>query len=588
MLEELSIRNYALIENLTISFENGLNIITGETGAGKSIIVGSLSFLLGAKSSADCVRTGADEAGISAVILVTENKIDARAWLKSRDIYLDDNRIIVRRNLKINGRGSIFIQNIPVTRIDLSVFMALLFDIHGQHDHESLMKCDTHRKYIDRFAGIEDDVSEFSRIFLSLAEKRKIIEAAQSSIREREAKIELLLFAVDEINKAALKPGESGELEAEAARLASFEKLAAFVENASLSLFEDSASVLSLSRKARAAIENAANIDSSLSAVERRLSALYFEADDLVSELRSYRDKLSFDPARLEFIEERLAFIYKLRKKYAKNQTEKKINSDLFNDEKRFSSIEEEILAYKDESESEIEALSASDENREKLKLEITALEREIALFAKDLTAKRTAAALEISDKITNALKRLGMPDARFAVRLEPKERQNSAGNSVVLGQYGADDIEFLISANAGEPVKELARIASGGELSRVMLAIKAVLSGADDSSPGTLIFDEIDTGIGGEVAISVGEELKHISARKQVFCVTHIASIACRADNHLLVEKSSGGGRTVTTARKLSGVQRRDEIARLLSGDKGTAALAHADELLMKYSNGV
>ncbi|MDR2468495.1 MAG: DNA repair protein RecN [Spirochaetaceae bacterium] len=575
MLEELSVRNYALVENLTLTFEAGLNIITGETGAGKSIIVGALGFLLGAKAAVDCVRTGAEEAGVSAVLFVVKEHHDARLWLSARDINLEDGRVIVRRSLKTTGRGSIFIQNIPVTRNDLAEFMALLFDIHGQHEHESLLRRETHRQYLDRFAALENEVTEFNARFIELAEKRKTIEAAQSSTREREVRIELLSFAVDEIEKAALKLGESRELEAEASRLASFEKLAAAIENAARTHFEDGVSVLSLSRKARSVLENAAALDMSLSSLEQRFSNLYFEADDLAAELRSYRDKLSFDPARLEAVEERLSLIYKLKKKYCADK--------LSGETKGFSSLEEAIFAYRDEAQAEIAVLSASEENREKLKTEIAALEKDVTLRSRALTAQRTAASERLSSEISTILKRLGMNGARFAVRLAPKE---SAAGRMLLGPYGADDVEFLISANTGEPLKELARIASGGELSRVMLAIKTVLSGgAADSSPDTLIFDEIDTGIGGEVAIVVGEELVNIARRKQVFCITHLASIACRAHHHVLVEKVSDERRTVTTVHSLGADARRDEIARLLSGDKGPVALAHAAELLAKYA---
>lgn len=565
MLEELSVRNYALIDNLTISFDNGLNVISGETGAGKSIIVGSLSFLLGAKAGTDLVRTGAEEAGVSAVVLLPEENNEARAWLNARDIAPEEGRVIVRRTLKLSGRGSIFIQNIPVTRTDLAEFMTTLFDIHGQHDHESLLRRETHRRYLDRFAGIEDEAAAFNSVFTSLSEKRKAAEAAQSSTREREERIELLTFAVEEIDAANLKPGECRELEAESARLASFEKLAANIETVTQNLFEGEASALSLSRKARAALENALVIDGSLSALEQRLSSLYFETDDISSELRSYRDKLSFDPARLEFVDERLAVIYKLKKKYAKN-------TEL--------SAEEAVRAYRDAAQAEIETLSASEENRDKLKIEVAALEKEIALRARELTAKRLASSQSLSAGIGEVLHRLGMPGARFAVRLEPKSAEGE-GTPLRLGPYGADDVEFLISANPGEPLKELARIASGGELSRVMLAIKAVLS---SGGPDALIFDEIDTGIGGEVAVAVAEELCAIARGKQVFCITHLASIACRAEHHLLVEKTNDGRRTVTSVRALAPDDRRGEIARLLSGDKGGAALAHAEELLARY----
>jgi len=588
MLEELSIRNYVLIDNLTLNFESkpALNLITGETGAGKSIIVGSLSLILGAKANQDSIRTGAEEASVSAVVLLNGNA-EAYKWLKERDIEAEDDRVIIRRNIKSNGRNSIYIQNAPVNRGDLAAFSALLFDIHGQHEHESLLNPVNHRKYLDRFAELDGEVEEFGAVFAKLTEKKKLMEARASSERERGARIELLSFAVEEIGKANLKNGESRELEAELSRLSSYEKLVNHAENASAVLFEEGTSVLSLARKARGSIENAAAMDESLSALSQRFSALYFEAEDLAGELRSYRDKLKFNPARLEEIEDRLSLIYKLKKKYVK-------------------ASEDDLIAYKAEAEAEIEALSSTEEDKEKLKAEIAALEKEVSRRARELSVKRSAASKALSSKAGEILRELGMPDAVFGVRLEPKHGGQSGERgkaALVCGPYGADDIEFLISANKGEPLKELSRIASGGELSRVMLAIKTVFAlnesgplfqgeeaagrqgGRADVSPETLIFDEIDTGIGGEVAVAVGEYLSRIARKKQVFCVTHLASIACRATNHILVEKKSDNSRTTSSVRTLRPGERRFEIARMLSGDCNETALAHADRLLRPYA---
>ncbi|MDR2841650.1 MAG: AAA family ATPase, partial [Spirochaetaceae bacterium] len=316
MLEELSVRNYALIESLSISFNGGLTVLSGETGAGKSIIVGSLGFLLGAKADAQMIRLGAEEAQVSAVISIKETNTDALEWLKKHNIETEDGRIIVRRNIKTNGRTAIYIQNEPLNRSELADFMAFLFDIHGQHAHESLLRKETHRRYLDRFAGLEAEADEFNKIFLELAEKRKTLENSAANERDRGEKIEYLSFAVGEIEQAALKIGENKELESESKRLASYEKLAAHIEAASTALYEED-SVLSLARKAKAALDAASAIDSSLSAICQRVSSLFYEAEDLSSELREYCSLLSFDPQRLEAVEERLALLYKLKKKYA-------------------------------------------------------------------------------------------------------------------------------------------------------------------------------------------------------------------------------------------------------------------------------
>jgi len=581
MLEELSIRNYALIDSVTLSFRPGFNVLTGETGAGKSIIVGSLSFLMGGKAELDVIRTGCDEASVSAVISVKKNNAEVLDWLKGRDIECEEDAdsvctVIVRRNIKTSGRGSIYIQNVPVTRNDLADFMALLFDLHGQHNHESLLRKENHRRYLDRFSGIEDEVRSFSKIFVELTDKRKTLEASLKSDREREERLELLNYAVDEITKSNIHTGEIRELENEVQRLSDFEKLAGFIHTAAGCLFDGEPSILSQARRAKSALDSASSVDSSLGEINRRFENLYYEAEDIAHDFRLYKDNLTFDPKRLEEVNERLALLYKLKKKYLKNI------------DTQSGSEEEAIISYKVQAEAEIEALIGADENREKLKAQISALEKEIVLKAQSLRKKRTEAAASLSQLISGILKHLGMPNARFQTEIIPKQQAGQPS----FGPWGSEDVEFLISANTGEPLKDLARIASGGELSRVMLAIKtALLTSPDQShivkeSEGvqTLVFDEIDTGIGGEVALKVGEYLAKIGKILQIFCVTHLASIAVRADNHFKVEKRTESGRTYTGIGPLSADGRRKEIARMLAGDSGSAALAHADDLMIKY----
>ncbi|AEF81344.1 DNA repair protein RecN [Leadbettera azotonutricia] len=579
MLEELSVRNFALVDSLTLGFENGFSVLTGETGAGKSIIVGSISFLLGAKADAEVIRSGCDEAAVSAVVTVAPQNRDALGWLASRDIAADDGSVIVRRAVKSSGRSSIYIQNVPVTRGDLAEFMALLFDLHGQHTHETLLHKETHRKYLDRFAGLEDEALAFNKVFMELSDKRKALESSLSSERDRDARLEILNYGVDEVTKANPKPGEIKELETEAQRLGDFEKLSLQVNSAAEAFFDGEASLLSLARHTRTGMDNAASIDASLQPLLKRMEDLFYEAEDLAGEFRSYRDSLSYDPQRLEEVEDRLALLHKLKKKYVPSGARENAGA------------EESLLTWKTEAEAEIEALTGAEENRDKLRGEISALEKSIASRASALSAKRIEGAKKLGRGISSILSRLGMPNAKFEASVTAKMSERA---SLLCGPWGADDVEFLISANAGEPLKELARIASGGELSRVMLAIKTVLAGeakgeaASDANAETLIFDEIDTGIGGEVALSVGEYLAQIGKGKQIFCVTHLASIAVRADNHLKVEKrviaGEGGGRTVTGVSLLKPGERRQEIARMLAGEGGAAALAHADELLAKY----
>jgi len=574
MLEELTIRNFALVDSISLSFRPGFNVLTGETGAGKSIIVGSLGFLMGAKTEADVIRTGCEEAGVSAIVSIGKGNNGAFEWLRSHEINSEEDTVIVRRNIKTSGKGSIYIQETPVTRTDLAGFMGQLFDLHGQHDHGSLLRKENHRRFLDSFAGIEEEALAYNRVFMELAEKRKTLEASFSSQKDREARLEILRYAVDEISAAALRGGELRDLENEAQVLSGFEKLAAYINGASDSFFDGENSLVSLARRCRSALDGAAAIDASLSVLQKRVEDLYYEAEDIAGELRSYRDGLTYDPRRQQAIDERLALLYKLKRKYCDAAPSAPGDS---------VSVEDAMLAYRASAEAEIEALSNIEENRENLKATIGALEKDVASRAAALRQKRTAAAGALGQQTTGILKRLGMPNARFSPSITPRTQQAQDGRqTVVCGPWGAEEVEFLISANTGEPLKDLSRIASGGELSRVMLAIKSVLSSAD--SVETLIFDEIDAGIGGEVALAVGEYLEKMGDSRQIFCVTHLASIAVRAGNHFKVDKRTEDGRTFTGVGPLSADGRRKEIARMLAGDGSKAALAHADDLIAKY----
>lgn len=564
MLDELIIKDYALIDKLSVHFDDGLNIITGETGAGKSIIVGALSFLLGSKADVDVIRTGCEEASVSGIILIKSENKDVANWLHEKDIAADEGHIIIRRNLKKSGRGGIYIQDVPVTRNDLLELTAYLFDIHGQHEHQALLKKENHRRYLDRFAGIEEQVQGFTTLFYELSEKRKELETSLELEQQRNKQQELLAYAIEEIAKANPKPGEIAELEAESKKLAEYEKLSSLVGSVVESLSYSENSAMPLLRKAKTSLESATSIDPALSNLSQRFSDLYYELEDVTDLITDYKESLRFDEKRLESIEDRLTVLFKLRKKYG--------------------DTEEAILTYKEQAESELEALSKIEENRTILRDSISKLEQEISRRAVVLTEKRQVAAKDLSERITKIVSTLGMPKAQFVIQVQAKGMN---GNSKIIGPYGADDIEFKISANLGEPVKELSKIASGGELSRVMLAIKTVLANTDYVE--TLVFDEIDTGIGGEVALSVGEHLAQVGKTKQIFCITHLASIAIRADNHLKVEKKIvDEDRTITTLRPLEWDERREEIARMLAGDAAASiALAHADELLAKYSQG-
>ncbi len=560
MLEELVIKDYALIDQLSVDFIKGLTILTGETGAGKSIIVGALSFVLGGKSDMEVIRSGCDEASVSAWIRMDAANTDAFSWLAEREIAYDDYRILIRRNIKSNGRGNSSIQGTIVTRNELVEFTSFLFDMHGQHEHQLLLKTESHRKYLDRFAGIETEVQSFTDLFSRLSEQRKLLESLKIAEKGKDERLDFLHFSMEEIDSAGIVLGEINALETEARKLADHEKLALLVASAASLMFEDEFSAVTLLRKVKAQLDSASLVDPSLLTHAARVSDLFYETEDAANQVRLYRDELVYDPERLEKIEERLNQLYKLKKKYGTDEAA--------------------ILLYRENAQKEYGDLLKAEESCEALELEIAGKERELAIKAAALSSRRTGAAKMLGAKISEILLTLGMPKAQFSVNVKQKADGNG---SRICGPHGMDSIEFMIAPNMGEPHRELARIVSGGELSRIMLAIKTILAKADTVE--TLVFDEIDTGIGGEVALSVGRHLEELGKVKQIFCITHLASIAIRADNHLKVEKLIADERTTTKVALLTNESRREEIARMLAGDSaGEAALAHADELLGKY----
>ncbi len=561
MLEELTIRDFALIDRMSVRFGSGLNLLTGETGAGKSILIGALGFLLGAKADTGILRTGAEETLVSGTLDISGSPA-ARAWLSEHGMEAEDGTVVIRRSLKNTGRGAVYIQNMPAVRQDLADFTALLVDVHGQHEHQSLLKNDNQRDILDRFARIEDEVAAFRALFATLSAKRKDLERMAASERERVREAELLAFAVDEIAKAKIRPGEDTELAEEEKLLSQYEKLCSAVEGARDLLSDPSSGALPALRKARSLLETARGIDARLADTARRVDDGYYELEDVAESLRQSMDSVHFSPDRLEAVESRLAELQKLKKKYGDTL--------------------EEIAAYGADGAARLERLANWEEDRAALEAEIGRLEREVYDRALAVSEKRKSAGAELEKRIAAILSTLGMPNARFAIRLARKEPD---GGKPVVGPNGVDEIDFLISPNRGEPLRELSRIASGGEMSRVMLAVKTAL--ADTDTIGTLIFDEIDVGIGGEVALSVGEHLHALAARKQVLCITHLASIAVRADTHYRVEKSVQGDRTVARIAVLSGEDTAREIARMLAGDSKTeVSYAHAVELLKRYGN--
>lgn len=559
MLERLTVRGYALIDSIDVEFSAGFNILTGETGAGKSILIGALGLLFGEKGDTDSIREGMEEAEVSGSISVLDNK-GALTWCKSKDIEPDEGQILLRRTIKKSGRGSIFIQSVPMTKQDLQELTSLLVDVHGQHEHQTLFKLVNHRILLDRYAGTEDAAEDLHADFLSLTAKKNELEELLRNERDRLRETDILQFAVNEIEKAELKIGEETDLEQEIRILSDHEKLFTLIDDIYENTAESRGGALAKLRKARQALNGVTQIDEKMNELNQRLDNAFYEIEDITETIGQYREGVDFSPGRLEQLESRMALIHNLEKKYGDTI--------------------EDVLQYLEDSRVKITRMENWEEEKGKIKGDIRELEKVLYSKASTLSEKRKKAAGDLETKIEDRLRHLGMPDAEFTVRLERKLSDNG---KAVCGPYGFDNVEFLISPNKGESEKPIRQIASGGEISRIMLAIKTVLSETD--TVNTLIFDEIDAGIGGEVALQVGEHLHQVSRNKQVLCITHLASIAVRADNHIKVEKVLSDDRRITIVKGLSGEERIGEVARMLSGDtKRDASLSHAKEMLSEY----
>lgn len=569
MLEDLSIKDFAIIESEHIEFSNGFTVLSGETGAGKSILIGAMSFLLGGKSDVNQIRSGAHEAQVSGTFYLDskENQNPALEWLNDHGIETENNRILLRRYIRDNGRAGAWIGSTPVNRTDLAEFSSFLVDIHGQHEHQSLMRVPEHRKFLDARAGILPEVSAFTALYMELVEKRRLLAQLDSSDADRARKIDMYNFAVKEIEDAKLKPEEDIQLEEEENRLSSYEKLFAGVDSIRNMLDGGDESVVSLLKKIRRESQNISILDKTLSSLDTRIESAFYELNDISEEFGSYANKLVYDPSHLQEVQDRLSLIYSLKKKYASSQ----------------SAPLKEVFDYYENAQKSLEQLGAGSENREELMKSVSELEKKVYLAGKNLSEKRRATGDKLASEVEALLKNLGMNGTRFAVSITAKPGDQIEQK---CGPYGFDNIEFLISANPGSPLLPLAKIASGGEISRVMLALKTIF--AQNDPVQTLVFDEIDTGIGGEVAVAVGSHMKALAKNRQIFCITHLASIAVYADNQIKIEKGVAEGKTVSNVHPIQGEERVAEIARMLSGDADSAAsIEHARAMLEKYSGG-
>jgi DNA repair protein RecN (Recombination protein N) len=555
VLEELVIQNYALIEKASVRFQPGFNVLTGETGAGKSILIGALGLLLGSKADSDVIRAGCEEALATGVFSIAMNS-ELESWFVESGLPLPEDSLVVRRSLRPQKRGSCHLGGTPVTRAQLEDLTSYLVDLHGQHEHQSLFSSEHQRRLLDRFAALDPDLENFAASFQELSRRKKNLESLAQLLASREAETERLKALVSEVRKVDPKRDEEDELKAEKLRLDQHERLWEALNTFVDSFENDRTSILPSLRQVKPALSQVTEIAPELATFLGRFDAAYYELEDLVESLAAYKRQLQFSPERLEFINERLSLLHGL--------------------EKRWGPGIEGVLANLEQAESQLKTLEGGSENLERLEVELAEQEQLVIQKALLLSEKRAQASRDLEKKILLALGELGMAKARFQIVLSRKI--GDSGNPI-CSVTGLDQVEFMWAANLGENLAPLRDTASGGELSRLMLALKTILSDADKIP--ILIFDEIDTGIGGEIGQALGRYLKRLSQRKQVLCITHLASIAAWADHHLRVEKSVDSGRTTTRVEPVFEEERILEIARMLSGGTSPAGIEHAKELI-------
>jgi DNA repair protein RecN (Recombination protein N) len=555
MLVELRIRDYAVVEDLTLELRPGLNVLTGETGAGKSIIVGAISLLLGERASSSVVRSGADCATVEAVFDVGTLP-DVRRVLDEQGFRLDDGLLILRREVQAAGRSRAWVGGSPATAGALADLGGALVDIHGQHEHQTLLRSRDQRAILDAFAGAEPAASRVAGLYADLQGQRSALEGREERLRDVESRADFLRFQLGEIDAASVAPGEDGALEAEAQRHEHAEELIQGAGAVHEVLYAADDSVADRLAQARKALERLAAFDETLSGDVERLDEALLAIADVGRRVGDYASAVEHDPRRLEYVRERLDKLFRLKRKYGPELAD--------------------VLATAQRVRAELADLDEADHEIDQLRRTIEETDAKLLQAGEELSALRARAAGELGGAVGAVLPELGLEGASFEVRL-------SAHDAVSAG--GAESVEFLVATNRGFEPMPLSRVASGGELSRVMLALKSVLA-AVDRVP-ILVFDEIDAGVGGVVAGAVADKLAEVAGRHQVFVVTHLAQVASRAGSHLRVEKGESEGLTSASVRALSGEERVEEIARMLGGDpESEKSREHARELLASTSD--
>lgn len=551
MLAQLFIRNIAVIEKASIDLEKGFTVLTGETGAGKSIIIDAIHAVLGERTSKELVRTGTDSASVSA--LFTGLDEDTLSLLDRLSLPREeDGSLLIQRDIRLEGRSTCKINGAPATVSMLKQLGPRLVTIHGQHESYELLSPEVHMEYLDSFAGLESLLAEYQAAYRTLRETQRQLEALQTDEGEKARLSDLLHYQIDEIEAANVRVGEREELEAQRELIRNSEKIASALEllRGLLSGDEESEGLLAGISQAAAQAGRVAAYLPELAEASQKLQEAGYLLEDVDAILHG--TAVDFDPALQESIEERLDLLYKLGLKYGGS--------------------EEKILEYLEDCRIRLHQIEFSDEERERLEAQYETQKTAAIALAKGLSEQRKAASKQFISQVKGELAFLNMPGIAFETEIQ----------RVPLYHMGCDKLQFLVSANKGEPPKPMSKIASGGELSRIMLAIKTVLSGKDKVD--TLIFDEVDTGISGAAANKVGQKLKQVSQNRQVLCITHLAQIAALADHHFLISKHVEGERTYTQVQGLDFEGRKREVARIIGGDQVTdLQLEMAGEMLKK-----
>ena len=553
MLTHLTIKHYAIIDQLELNFNNGLTALTGETGAGKSILLGALGLVLGDRADSDSIKQGADHAEIVAEFAI-EKLNNVSVWLVENELNAD-NECILRRRISNDGRSRAYINSTPVTLQLLRELGEMLIDIHGQHEHQSLMKTVVQRQLLDDFSGHRELMENVSNLYVELKLVEEQLEHLQHSNSENNHRMDLLRFQTQELDTLALGDNEVKELNEQHTRLANAERLTSNTQQALDSLQQnDEMNIQSALARVLISMQQLAELDESLNPVSELLNEALAQVEEAISQLRHYADSLDLDGSELAVVEQRLQAIHDIARKH-------RIEPELLND--LHSRLAQEL-----------HELDHADERLEELQKNYANLGKRYQEAAQKLSSSRKAFAAKLDKKITQAMQTLGMRGGKFEIQITTSASKKTA--------HGIDSVEFNVTANAGQACKALARVASGGELARISLAIQMIT--ASHSKIHSLIFDEVDSGVGGGIAEIVGQHLRALGKSNQVLCITHLPQVASQAHQHLRVHKLSRGKTTTTQVDTLDSKQRIDEIARMLSGVEITQqSLAHAEEMISR-----